>query len=108
MEHYALRFSFLAEVLRVLQGCYLRAGAAAWLPAAARLLAHDAVAHHREIRLGAVRQRALEDVVALAWCGVLDASQLPAVGAHPVQEAPRECAGALALLGIGLLALDRN
>src|SRR5690349_18876942 len=84
---------------------HLRAGAAARLRAA-RLLAHDAVAHHREVGLGAILQPALEDVVGLARCAVLDADQLPAVGAQPVQEAPRERAGALAFLRVELLAFD--
>src|SRR5262245_28511774 len=72
----------------------------------ARLLAHDAVTDNREIRLGAVGNLALEGVVGLAMPRVVDRRQLPAVGAQPVQEAPREAARALALLRVRLFPFD--
>src|SRR5947208_15328619 len=77
----------------------LRAGRAGGLVRGSRggLLAHDPAPHDREVWLGAIGQRALEDVVGTAWPCVLNAGQLPAVGAEPIQHAPAECAVALAL-----------
>jgi hypothetical protein len=90
--------------------CALGLGGLLWATVAAMVtmsLAAWLTLDDREIGLGAIGKGPLKDHIALAWHGVLDADELPAIGAYPVQEAPGKAAAALVLLRVGLLALNR-